>query len=277
MEYKALPTFTKAVSGRVVSGLFAVHGNVDSTNDRLQPGSFQKTIVERVAAQKVKFLWSHAVGDYWMGVVPEPPIAVVKEVRELTRDELQTEYPKVLMQAPEATGGVEVVREYLDTTRGNEVLKGLQAGAITEMSWGFDAVKYDFEEVNDTRIRNLREVRLWEVSDVLWGANEATVAAKWLPSTDTFLKALQRFTEQLKSGARHSASDTELLNQIHAACVDLGATTCKGIVSADDADAEEEEDAGKSRAAAEVEEKSALAALTSLKSELEILELSLSF
>jgi hypothetical protein len=89
-----------------------------------------------------------------------------------------------------------VKRRYLETERGNEILAGLKADppAITEMSFGYDAVKYDFEEIKPgeedsypVMIRNLREVRLWDTSDVNWGMNEATVASmkSALPYKDT--------------------------------------------------------------------------------------------
>lgn len=268
MEYKSLQSFTKAIEGRKVSGIFAVHGNIDSYFDRSHPGSFNKTIVERVATGKVKHLWSHDLGDFWMGTAPKAPIAVVREVKELPREELPSD---VLMMAPEATGGVEVTREYLDTERGNEVLKGIQAGAITEMSYGYDPVKFDFEEIEDKRVRNLREIRLWETSDVLWGANEATVASsKWLPPVDVVLKALERYMTSMKAGARHSTADTELINQIHKMVVDLGATSCKGIVGEEDdeeEDAEEEEGDEKSRAGI------VMIPLTLLKGRLDYLDL----
>ncbi|HXG66980.1 MAG TPA: HK97 family phage prohead protease [Blastocatellia bacterium] len=184
MEYKALPTYLKAVQGRTVTGIFAVHGNLDSYGDISHPGSFAKTIAERGA--KTKFLWNH---DYY-----SVPVAVVKRLREVRRDELPE---RVLHIAPEATGGVEIVREYLDTPRADEVYKSVIAGAVTEMSYGYDAVKYDFGEVNGQRVRHLREVRLWEVSDCIFGANPATSASK---SFDQILHYVSHCVEEFQAG-----------------------------------------------------------------------------
>jgi hypothetical protein len=79
-----------------------------------------------------------------------------------------------------------VTRKYLDTDRGNEILEGIKAGAINEMSFGFNPIKYDFEDVDGMLVRNLKEVRLWDTSDVNWGANPATVASKAaVPFKDT--------------------------------------------------------------------------------------------
>jgi HK97 family phage prohead protease len=249
VEYKSIPTMTKSVEGRTVTGLFAIHGNVDSYLDISHPGAFSKTIAESLP--RVKFLWNH---DMWGG----PPVAKVKSIREVGRDELPE---KVLALAPDATGGVEVVREYLKTPRGDELLTAIQEEAVDEMSYGYDPVKWDMGEVNGMQVRNLREIRLWEVSDVIFGANPATAASKFLQPIDLLLAQIEG---HLKAGARHSAADVKLLNAIHKAAVTLGATSCKGSVEEDEEEGETDKDE-KSRAG--------LVPLTLLKSKLDLLEL----
>lgn len=167
MEYKAIPSEAKFEDERTVTGLASVFGNVDSYGDIVMPGAFRKTLKERTS--RVKHLWMHNP--------MEPPIAAIKGIREVGRDDL----PDMVRKAfPDATGGLEVTREYLPTQRGNEVLAGIKAGAISEMSFGFDVVKWEQDEGNaeDRPVRKLKEVRLWDTSDVTWGANEATIAAK---------------------------------------------------------------------------------------------------
>lgn len=234
MQLKSVTQHIKSISGRTVTGVFAVHGNVDSGNDRSWPGSFAKTFSER--AGKIRFLWGHDFSS--------PPIATITGLRELGRDELPA---SVLATAPDAMGGAEVTREYLDTPRGNEVLAGLQSGAITEMSYAYDPVKFDFEELPGAKyewekIRNLREVRLYEVSDVLWGMNPATSAAGKSELAQP-LEWMAALLEHLKAGARHSSSDTDLINQIAANAIALGATNVKLIE-----DSEQQDDSSKSRA-----------------------------
>lgn len=173
MEYKAIQLDVKEIGedGRTVTGFAAVFGNIDSGYDRLHKGAFKKTLREN--AGRVKHLWQHDMAA--------PPIAVVKELREVGRDDLPADVQKAF---PDATGGLLVARKYLDTPRGNEILTGIQSGAISEMSFAYDPLKYDFEELkgeDGTRpvmVRNLREVRLFETSDVIWGMNAATVASK---------------------------------------------------------------------------------------------------
>lgn len=224
MEYKSLPSFVKAVDPetRTVTGVFAVHGNIDSYADISHPGSFKKTIAER--GDRVKFLWNH---DFFGG----PPIAKVLGIREIGRDELPE---SVLSRASNATGGVEIVRQYMKTGRAAEVFEAVAEGASDEMSYGYDPIVMDFSEVDGTQVRNLREIRLWEVSDVIFGANPATAGSKLAMPADVLLKHIDYFLESLKAGARHNAADTKLLNAIHKAALDLGATNCKGL--ADDED-----------------------------------------
>lgn len=165
MEKKIAPHFVKSIEDRTVTGLFAIHGNIDEYGDRSWPGSFANVKVN--GRDRARFLWAHRAD--------EPPIASIQGVREIGRDELPE---SVLSYAPNATGAVEVTRSYLDTARGNEVLAGLKAGAIEEMSYAYETKKVDFEEVDGDQIRNIREVKLYDISDVNHGANPATVAIK---------------------------------------------------------------------------------------------------
>jgi len=234
-EYKTSPQFIKAIDGRTVTGVFAVHGNLDEGRDRSHPGAFAKTFAEGM--RRVKFLWMHNPFD--------PPTAVIKSLREVSREELPAD---VLALAPGATGGAEVVREYLPTPRGDEILTGIKAGAINEMSYGYDPVKFDFEQLPDGKtVRNLREVKLWDISDVTWGLNQATVGSKFSLPIELLVEQVRAFGEELKAGRRNSASDQTLIDQLHALVFDLGARNCAGMKELVETPAGEAED-GKSRA-----------------------------
>lgn len=176
MERKDLPQFTKEIKDRTVIGIFAVHGNIDAAGDRSHPGSFANITFN--GRNRTRFLWQH---DSYA-----PPVAIIKTIKEVDRAGLPD---SVLSYAPDATGGVEVEREYLDTMRGNEVLAGIKAGVIDEMSYAYDATKFDFEEIDGQTIRNLREVKLYDVSDVNWGMNPATAGVKgWSGAALTFVE-----------------------------------------------------------------------------------------
>jgi HK97 family phage prohead protease len=200
MEYKAIQLETKEIAedGRTVTGFAAVIGNIDSGGDRIHKGAFAKTLQEN--GPRIRHLWQHDMG--------QPPVAAIKELREVGRGEL----PDGMKADASIKGGLLVTRQYLDTPRGNEVLEGIKAGAINEMSFAYDPLKFDFEEVADDgekmMVRNLREVRLYEVSDVLWGMNAATVASKGL---DFKLAQLDEILTSLKAGRVLSARNLSRL------------------------------------------------------------------
>jgi HK97 family phage prohead protease len=173
METKLLPHFVKEIDleQRTVTGIFAVHGNIDSGWDMSENGSFAKGLNE--GRNRIRFLWNH--NSY------NPPIASIKEVREVLREELPA---KVLEYAPEATGGVLVTRKYYEGIPLSDwVFKGIQEGDITEMSYAYDVKAYEIreDETSKREIRVLKEVVLYDISDVNWGMNPATQGVKGLP------------------------------------------------------------------------------------------------
>jgi HK97 family phage prohead protease len=157
-------------SERTVTGIFCVFNTLDTYKSRFHPGSFTDTVNSELRNSSVKFLWNHHQGH--------PPTAVVRSVRELNRNELPS---SILLDNPDATGGVEVVREYLNSDLAVSVFEGIELGTITEMSFGFIPVKFSFtQEFPDQplydAIQEIHSVRLMEVSDVLWGSNRLTQA-----------------------------------------------------------------------------------------------------
>jgi len=179
MLYKYLPFFLKEIDAakRLVTGIFAVHGNVDSGGDMSVNGSFGKRL-NNGDRSRVRFLWGHNSMN--------PPIASVKSIREVEKSELPA---KVLEWAPEATGGVEVVRKYYDGVPLAEwVFKGIQEEDITEMSYAYDIHEFTIkklEDGSDREIRILQDVELYDISDVNWGMNPATAGVKGLPVPGT--------------------------------------------------------------------------------------------
>lgn len=168
IERKALAG-EQVVADRVVTGFPAVMGNVDDGGDVLLPGAFAKTLAER--GERLRYLWMHDGS--------QAPIASILEIKEVGREELPGE---LLARFPEATGALRVTREYLETPRGDEVLTGIRKGAIKEMSFAYDAIGVGTPEEalrwGKGCRRLLKEVRLWECSDVNWGMNPATMNLK---------------------------------------------------------------------------------------------------
>lgn len=176
MEHKSVYGATKVldVDQGIVEHYFAVMGNVDAHGDIIHPGAFTKTLLER--KHRIRVLDSHDTGSV------KSVIGVPIEIREVGRGELPAQ---LLEMYPEATGAVYAkTRFLLNTPEGAGAFIRIKEGAINEWSFGYDALDYDWQEIKQadengkesTRyIRNLRTVRLWEYSPVLWGANPATM------------------------------------------------------------------------------------------------------
>ncbi len=177
MLYKTIRQFVKELDAktRTVTGIFAVHGNVDSGGDMSVNGSFGKRL-DNGDRKRVRFLWNHNSMN--------PPIASIKQIREVEKDGLP---PKVLEWAPDATGGVEVTRKYYeDIPLADWVFKGIQEEDITEMSYAYDIHEFSIKKLEDGKeIRILQDVELYDVSDVNWGMNPATAGVKGLPVIGT--------------------------------------------------------------------------------------------
>lgn len=224
MEYKHGPQFTKAVEGREVSGVFAVHGNVDDGNDRSHPGAFGAFMAGR--RRRVRYLWQHDGSA--------PPIATILEIRDIGREELP---PAVLDFAPEATGGTLVRRRYLDTPRGNEVLEGIKSGAIEEMSYAYDVLRYDIERGDEKAgpVRNLYEMALFDISDVNWGLNPATLAAKRLPLADqgdAVIRTVAEYTDRLKALSELRAKEGRVLSGANRTRIEAAIEALNGALEA---------------------------------------------
>lgn len=194
MEYKAVPTFMMGIEGRTVTGIGAVHGNVDEGGDRSYPGLFGDFKVN--GRSRARFLWQHDSN--------QPPIATIDDQFEVGRADLP---PAVLSYAPEATGGTAIKRTYLETPRGNEVFAALSAGALTEMSYAYDPTEWKFTEENNRTVRELFKAEIYDWSDVNWGMNPATSAdgqkgrpiviehATVLAAVDSYIKRYQQLAE----------------------------------------------------------------------------------
>jgi HK97 family phage prohead protease len=167
MEFKATINDDQAVDERTVTGIAALTGNIDLGRDRIVSGAFKKTVREQKG--HIRHLWMH---DAW-----SPPIATIEELKEVKTAELPE---SITGKHPEVTGGLRVVRKYLETPRGEEVLANIKAGSLNEMSIGFSPVKWEYVEEDADEggmkfyIRELKEIRLYDVSDVNWGLNPFT-------------------------------------------------------------------------------------------------------
>lgn len=205
-EFKSTPfaLFKKDKMGeRTRAGIFAVCGNCDQGDDRIQSGAFAKTFNEQKG--RIRFLWNHNFNQV--------PIATVDDLYEIGAADLPDD---VRAYAPDATGGAVVVRTYIDTEDADKVLKALDAGAINEMSFAYEATKREY--ISETRndgskrdVRQIKEVKMYEASDVNWGMNSATLGMMALP-----LESLKAFALQMKAGEHDRSHLLSLADELKA-------------------------------------------------------------
>lgn len=170
MEHKRIPLFvTKMDEDKgIVEHVIAVMGNVDLGRDVIHPGAFTKTISER--GGKIRVLDNHRT-DSCLSAVGRP-----LSLQEISQAQLPLE---VKAKYPDATGALMAETQFLmDTPEGAGIFKRIKDKAISEWSFGYDALDTDFSdreiEGKQTNIRNIRTVKLYEYSPVLFGMNPAT-------------------------------------------------------------------------------------------------------
>lgn len=178
-EIKSFPAFITKAQGDdgIVEAIVSVLGNIDHGMDIIHPGAFTKTIHER--GGKIKVLDGH---NMWSAM---DAIAKIITIKEVGRDELP---PELLNEVPDAQGGLLVKAQFMmDDSISSGIFKRIKAGVIDEYSIGFEIIQSDITPIddgngNEIQIRNIREIKLWEISPVVFGMNDATttVSAKSL-------------------------------------------------------------------------------------------------
>lgn len=136
-------------SSGIVAGYASVFNNVDHGGEVVVRGAFRKTIKERIPSGEVYFMDSHRV---WEGTA-----AVIGVVTEAKEDD----------------HGLRFTARFTSDARAQTVRIKMLEGVLKALSFGYDVVKADGgDEVNGRRQpRYLRELKLYEISAVIWGMN----------------------------------------------------------------------------------------------------------
>lgn len=173
---------------RRVKNAFSMAGVMDSDRDIIDEGAYTKTISERGPAGK-SLIW-HQV-DHSGSLTRS-----LGKFQELYFDRTT----KYLV-------GVTDIR---NTTVGNDTLEFYTQGDINQHSIGFSVVKRDVYNPDDytNRYAVIRELKLYEGSAVLWGANEFTpnlsVGKSGVKPTretlERYLKELERVSNMFRKG-----------------------------------------------------------------------------
>ena len=129
---------------RTISVYYSAFGNVDSDGDVIMPGSFTKSIKENgpQAKNRIWHLFNHST---------DKPVS---KPYELVEDNF----------------GLLARVKMPNTTLGNDTYELYKAGHITEHSIGFQTVKSQAKQA----FNEITEIKLFEGSSVLWGANSNT-------------------------------------------------------------------------------------------------------
>jgi uncharacterized protein len=125
------------------TGLASVYDNVDLGGDVVKAGAFSKTIKDN--GGEVPILWAHDTRE---------PLGVARV--EESKDGLLV-HGKLDLDVPQARAAFKLMRPF----------EGFKRAAVRGMSFGYDTIKHAFEGSN----RLLQEVKLWEVSLVVFGMN----------------------------------------------------------------------------------------------------------
>ena len=169
-EIKRFPAFQLKIDEKlgIVEHIIAVMGNVDHGNDRIHNGAFAKTIVER--GGKIKVLDNHRQ-DTVMAAIGKSI-----SLREIDRNQLPAE---LLAEYPDATGALVAKTQFLmGTDEGRGAFIRIRDGAIDEYSIGYEPMKGATEFTQRegmAAVRELKEIKLYEYSPVLFGMNSATM------------------------------------------------------------------------------------------------------
>lgn len=135
---------------RTVCGYASKFGNVDLVGDMIMPGAFTKTINERGpdAKNEIWFLHNHSTDN------PLGKPSVLKE----------------------DNFGLYFEAKISDTDIGEDILTLYQDGLINQHSIGFTTVKQNKVDASGANpsFYQIQEVKLYEFSSVLWGANPDT-------------------------------------------------------------------------------------------------------
>ena len=155
----------------------------DSDNDLTIKGAFDKTVIESgpTGANRIRHVWNHDRKDL--------PIGTVKE---MWRDE---EYAYVRS-------------EILSNQKANDVWDAYNKQAINEHSyWG----KSFNTGVNERGGKLIKEVKLFEVSSVLWGAQENAKLLEMIKSGVKPESCITQYFDDLLKYVKNSNASDEFL------------------------------------------------------------------
>ena len=156
----------------VIKGYASVFDNKDSDNDIIRKGSYRKTISEN--GQRVKYLYQHDM---------DKPLGKMSLLEEDDK-------------------GLIFESKVAKTTLGKDVIELIKSGVITENSVGILPIQKEMVD----GVRNITEVKLYEISAVTLAANDQAVIMDVKGNYDKD-KILSRYDNMAKLIRKGNISD----------------------------------------------------------------------
>ena len=156
----------------VIKGYASVFDNIDSDNDIIRKGSYRKTISEN--GQRVKYLYQHDM---------DKPLGKMSLLEEDDK-------------------GLIFESKVAKTTLGKDVIELIKSGVITENSVGILPIQKEMVD----GVRNITEVKLYEISAVTLAANDQAVIMDVKGNYDKD-KILSRYDNMAKLIRKGNISD----------------------------------------------------------------------
>lgn len=131
-----------------LKGYLSVFGNVDRGGDVIEPGAFTKTLAENDA---FAMLWSHSAQE------PKLVVGAFKGAEDRRGLFIEGDF---FVNQPGGADAYGVVKELHE--------RGVKVG----LSIGYEALKWEFEQRGDEKVRRISEIKLYEGSITLFPMNE---------------------------------------------------------------------------------------------------------
>ena len=154
----------------------------DSYGDIIDKGAFSKTLKEH--GKRVKILWNHNTME---------PIG------------------KPLEMSEDENGLLVKGKLSLGVQRAREVLSLMKDDVINEMSIGYDTITEKFDDAIGSKVRHLKEVKLWDVSPVTFAANPEATISGIKSELDKLLKSGRVLSPANKSKVNNAITSLQAL------------------------------------------------------------------
>lgn len=161
----------------VMEGYASTFGNMDLQHDVILAGAFKNTLA-RVRAGEVPFLADHNAS---------------------VRDVLGT-----LTDANEDAKGLKIKVRFSDDADAQAIRQKMLGKHVKKMSIGYEPLQWRYETRGEDRVRVLEDIKLWEVSAVVFPANPEAVIS-------TVKSAVRETIDGVVAGAvANGADETEI-------------------------------------------------------------------